>query len=602
MLPGPLQNLTPQPHAFTPGEGSWHIAKDTAIVIGGQHPPMPRCREFFSPQAVSQATQGADPTLSIREDHPGREAYTLTITPHGLQLNCSSQNPWPGLATARQVLHIASETPVPVGVIEDAPALPLRGFMLDVSRDRVPTQKQLHRIVATLAALKYNHLELYTEHTFAYSGHESIWAGASPLTPFEVRELDLACASFGIELTANQNCLGHMHRWLTLPEYAHLAEDKGGMEHAFSVQKEPFSLCPTDPKSLALATDLIDQLLDCHKSRRVNVGLDETFDLGSGRSALECQKKGKGRVYLEYLQKVHAHLESRGAQMLYWGDIITQHPELVPELPTNGVVLLWGYEAGHPFQEQARLFAQSGLDFWIVPGTSSWQSLVGRVDNARANITEAARAALDHGAQGWLVSDWGDFGHWQPWPVSWPGLVLGAGEGWNPGSTEGADLAAAIDLGIPGARGFGSGIVALGEAHRCMNSPAINGTSPFFHLRYAHTALPISRAPGLTPEGLRAFAEAKAAAIGFLPPEQAITQELRAACAISSVGERIALARLGLGEGSRIEDVTSQDKAAIRQLLEQAIDLQEKAWAINSRQGGAADSLARLGAIAALLD
>jgi hypothetical protein len=89
------------------------------------------------------------------------------------------------------------------------------------------------------------------------------------------------------------------------------------------------------------------------------------------------------------------------------------------------IALDWGYEGNHPFEKEARQFAETGLDFYVCPGTSSWNSLSGRVENMRQNLQEAERAGRIYGAKGYMVTDWGDFGHWQPLAASLPGIILG---------------------------------------------------------------------------------------------------------------------------------------------------------------------------------
>ena len=91
----------------------------------------------------------------------------------------------------------------------------------------------------------------------------------------------------------------------------------------------------------------------------------------------------------------------------------------------------WGYEAGHPFSSECALLRKADLTFYVCPGTSSWNSIGGRWKNARANLLEAAEAGLEYGAGGYLVTDWGDNGHWQQLPVSVPGFMLGAAAAWN---------------------------------------------------------------------------------------------------------------------------------------------------------------------------
>ncbi len=188
----------------------------------------------------------------------------------------------------------------------------------------------------------------------------------------------------------------------------------------------PFSLCPIDPRSLELVCDLYDELLPHFSSRTVNVGCDEAVDLGQGRSKDICEKFGIGQVYLDYLLKIHREVNRRGFRMQYWGDIIIHYPDLIPLLPEDATALEWGYEADHPFGLHAQKFAQAGIPFYLCPGTSAWNSIAGRTTNALANLKSAAENGLAYGAVGYLNTDWGDNGHWQPLPVSYLGMAMGA--------------------------------------------------------------------------------------------------------------------------------------------------------------------------------
>ena len=72
-----------------------------------------------------------------------------------------------GAATLRQLCR-AYPAPhdLPCLRIEDSPSggFATRGVMLDVSRDKVPTMAHLRSTIDLLASLKFNHLQLYTEH------------------------------------------------------------------------------------------------------------------------------------------------------------------------------------------------------------------------------------------------------------------------------------------------------------------------------------------------------------------------------------------------------------------------------------------------------
>jgi hexosaminidase len=414
------------------------------------------------------------PVRTVTESGRPEQGYALRIAPEGITVAARDEA---GFFYARQTLdqlRRQAGAPLPCGEIEDHPDFAHRGVMLDISRDRVPTMARLFALVDQLAALKINHLELYTEHTFAYANHREVWAQASPMTAAEIRELDAYCRARHIELVPNQNSFGHLQRWLKHPRYRDLAECPDGHEAWGAWRAYPFSLNPLDPRSLALLDELFAELLPNFTSRRFNVGCDETVDLGQGRSKDACATRGKGRVYLDFLQQVHARVTQHGRTMHFWGDIILHHPELIPELPRDAVALVWGYEANHPFESECAAFAQSGLPFWVCPGTSTWNSMAGRTENMRENIARAARQGLQHGARGLLVTDWGDNGHWQPPVASWPGFVWGAALAWCGSSNRDLPLARALDEHIlhdPAGR-TGAALLALGDVYRLVGPPA----------------------------------------------------------------------------------------------------------------------------------
>ncbi len=424
----------------------------------------------------------ASPILLQHDPARPPQGYVLHITPRQIKLTFADPaGAWYGALTMRQLVRQFREA-LPACRIEDHPDFPSRGVMLDISRDKVPTRETLFRLVDELAELKYNRFELYTEHTFAYRNHREVWAEASPLTADEIRELDAFCAARFMELVPNQNSFGHLHRWLKLPRYAPLAEAPDGFMTPWGERREgPFSLNPLDPGSLALVRELFDELVPNFTSRNVNVGCDETFDLGQGRSAAECERLGKGRVYLDYLLKVYEIIRGHGRVMQFWGDIILHHPELIPELPHDAVPLVWGYEADHPFDEQCSKFAATGLAFHVCPGTSSWNSLVGRTDTGLANLKLAAEAGLRHGATGYLVTDWGDNGHWQPYAASLLPFAAGAGLAWCGAAHARSDLLAQADRHVFRDPHGGTATIVheLGQLYRMLEHPIANASALF---------------------------------------------------------------------------------------------------------------------------
>jgi len=236
----------------------------------------------------------------------------------------------------------------------------------------------------------------------------------------------------GIDLVPNQNSFGHLRHFLEYPPLRPLAEVTKAWQLPWGqVVHWPFSLAPRHPGTMNFLRSLYDELLPYFHSRYFNSGCDETWDLGQGQSANLCERRGRGPVYLDFLRQIHQEVTRRGKN----DDVLGRHHSAIsradrPLTPKNLIALNWGYEADHPFEKEALLFAKAGIPFYVCPGTSSWMTFIGRHDNACANLENAARIGLKHGAVGFLNTDWGDGGHPQPLAVSLIPYVIGAGLSW----------------------------------------------------------------------------------------------------------------------------------------------------------------------------
>ena len=203
------------------------------------------------------------------------------------------------------------------------------------------------------------------EHTFAYRNYEPVWRGWGALTGEEMLQLDARCRELGIDLVPNQNSFGHLRYWLEYPPL----EEAGRGERALRVRRGSLPCAtrpPWRPTTRAPCPSCAGSLMSCCRISAAgcfNVGCDETWDLGRGQSKRLCAAKGTGRVYLDFLKKIHREVAARGRQTMFWGDMILQEPRLLRELPRDMIALNWGYEPDHPFEREAGLFAKAKLRF-----------------------------------------------------------------------------------------------------------------------------------------------------------------------------------------------------------------------------------------------
>ena len=437
-------------------------------------------------------------------NHP--EGYALAISKTGIEISFRETG---GLraatATLRQLLREYGRK-LPCLKIHDWPDFPRRGVMLDISRGRVPKLETLLDLAEKLSDFKINELQLYAEHTFAYTQYKSVWQSWGALTAKEILILDARCRELGIDLVPNQNSFGHLRYFLKDPKLKKLAEVSEPYEGGDAATgnqeflRRLTTLAPNNPGTIPFLRGLYDEFLPNFSSLFFNVCCDETWDLGRGQSKKLCEAKGKGRVYLDFLKKIHREVSARDKKMMFWGDIILKYPKLISELAKLGradlrvsqgvrkkadqqvsptiIALNWGYEANHPFTKEAAQFAKAKIPFYVCPGTSTWQTLIGKHDNALANLRAAAKAGKKFGAIGFLNTDWGDGGHPQPLAVSWPMFAAGAALAWNSKDFDESKLVPVLSrdvfedaTGKVAEAGF-----RLGFAHRKLSVKALNET------------------------------------------------------------------------------------------------------------------------------
>jgi hypothetical protein len=479
---------------------------------------------------------------------------------------------------------------LPLCEIEDWPDLAVRGVMLDVSRDKVPTVATLEALIDRLASWKVNQVQLYMEHTFAYENHRDVWADASPFTAEDVRHLDAFCRERHVELVPNQNCLGHMGRWLKHERYRPLAMFPDGWTER-GRPRPPGTIDPAKPGALALVRELVAELLPNFASRRVHVGLDEPFEMPPDR----LDDYG---AWVTTLRKVQ---ELEGREMLMWGDILADKPPLIDALPDDVTVCEWGYEDWHPFDARTRQLAAADRPFWVCPGTSSWLTILGRTTNMKGNCVGAAESARNHGAAGFLNTDWGDMGHLQYLPVAEPGFANGAAVSWCLDANRDLDLAAALDAHCfhDSSGELGAALAALGDAYLGVVPKIWNMSVLVMHLYWPQLQLGRTFSDGLTVDDLARVETGLADSVDRLSrakPEREdgalVLDELRAGAALVSLLCRDARLRLE-GDGW-LSSIPSAQRRDLAGELDGLIDEHRRLWLGRNRPGGLDDSVAWL--------
>lgn len=532
--------------------------------------------------------------------HP--QGYQLTVAPEIIRI--VAHDPAGAFYAAQTLRQICRQQAATKELrclsIEDWPDFPNRGIMLDISRDKVPTMETLYRLVDLFTAWKINQLQLYTEHTFAYRDHQKVWEKASPMTGEQILLLDAYCRQRFIELVPNQNSFGHMHRWLDHEPYQVLAEAPDGVQTALGFVKG-FSLCPEDPGSIALLSGMYAELLPHFTSSQFNVGCDETFELGQGRSKQACQERGKGRVYLDFLLKIYEQVKKNGKTMQFWADIILHHPERLPDLPKDIIPLVWGYGPDEPNEDSCRKVSEAGYKFYVCPGTSSWVSVWGRYHNAFINLWNAAEFGSKYGAVGYLNTDWGDHGHWQPQVASYIPFAYGASVSWAGQANKNINVVPFLDrwvfqdeAGVAGSLMMDLGNLYMAPGNELGHESVLawlllNADSPKF-AEYQY----------LTPERfeqtlkrLDEFDRRLKTMRLRCDDSELIRAEMKNAAALFRHACHLALARLA-AEGWELAKVPAETRRQLADEIKPIIAEYQRLWLARSRPGGLPESVGRM--------
>ncbi len=338
-----------------------------------------------------------------------------------------------GAQTVKQLMRGSDKDAVlVVPTVRDWPAMAHRGLSDDWSRGPLPSMEFLKREIRTLAAYKYNIFSPYFEHTFAYSATPVATFPGGAMSADETRELVEYASNYHIMVIPEQEAFGHLHHVLKFEQYSPIGETPRGTV-----------LAPGDPGSLPLIASWFGELAKVFPAPYAHIGADETFDLGLGRTRGDLKEQGLGKVYLDFLTRIHQTLEPNHKRLLFWGDIAENQPELVGTLPKDMIAMPWHYDAKPDFTKAIEPFTKAGLETWVAPGVNNWNRVYPNNNEALGNIRGFVRDGQKLGATGMLNTVWNDDGE-GIFDENWFGLLFGAAAAWQQGESSEQEFTASF--------------------------------------------------------------------------------------------------------------------------------------------------------------
>ncbi|MBR5507597.1 MAG: family 20 glycosylhydrolase [Clostridia bacterium] len=372
----------------------------------------------------------ADEIKIVHDKELSKEEYKLTINSDGVLITSSDEEGTFRAVTSLFQLFKRGDGKAPWCSVEDRPDFERRGYMLDISRGRMPKKETIKEVIDLLSLLKYNEFQLYMDNfCFKYPLIPDVTKDIDCLTPEDVKELEEYCKERFVDLVPNQNCFGHMENWLSRDEYKHL-------EVGYERGEKTSTINPLHPETTELVDKIFDSLLPYFSSGYVNIGLDEAGGLGKYELEEYCNKKGRDVLFMENLNRIADYIYSNhGKRVQFWADMITGYPNSFTMIPEGAVALEWGYEYKdeRKMEKHCRDLKEKGVDFYVCPSCNTHYSLTGRFETTTANLRTTAEIGREFGAKGYLVTDWSCGGEGHPHFAIWSYLpaAVGAMYAWN---------------------------------------------------------------------------------------------------------------------------------------------------------------------------
>lgn len=308
-------------------------------------------------------------------------------------------------------------------VTEVEPRFRELSFMLDCSRNAVPTVATVKKLIRRLALMGYNALLLYLEDTYTLEGYPYFGYMRGRYTHGELREIDAYASIFGIEVIPCIQTLAHLN----------------GIFHwkAFdSIHDTKDILLVDSQETDALIRTMISTCASLFRSRKIHIGMDEAEMLGKGKYEALHGPENRTSILLRHLNRVTAICREYGFTAKMWSDMFVKALRPLPEeewpaherqireqVPEGTQLVYWDYYARQKekYDRNIKLHRRLSDDVSFAGGAWKWSGFAPLLDHAMLASRLALESCLEHGVSDVMLTAWGDNGNecdlWTTLPI-----------------------------------------------------------------------------------------------------------------------------------------------------------------------------------------
>lgn len=291
----------------------------------------------------------------------------------------------------------------------------MMGVMIDCSRNAVMNADSIKRYAKIIKGMGYNTLMLYTEDTYEVDNQPYFGHLRGRYSKSELKELSAYCDGIGIELVPCIQTLAHL-------------------ENLFKWEAEYYDvidcddiLLAGDEKTYKLIDDMLSTLSQCFTSRKIHIGMDEAYRVGTGKYKEIHGIQNRFDIINRHLHRVCGIAGKYGLEPMIWSDMFVksalgiddQYEEVnyekishMPPLPENISLVYWDYYSTDYNHYVKMIKANKAFGRKVYFAGSGWTSKGFCPDNSFAmeTLSPAVKACGNEAVDGMFLTCWGDDG------------------------------------------------------------------------------------------------------------------------------------------------------------------------------------------------
>ena len=154
---------------------------------------------------------------------------------------------------------------------------------------------------------------------------------------------------------------------------------------------------------------MLKEVFALFPSEYINIGADESYDVGSGKSKTLTKRIGRSKVHAEHYKKVFNICKENNKRVMMYGDVILNHTDILNLIPKDVTIIDWHYGANTSYPS-TDIFKNAGFKFLVSPSVWNFRTTFPTYQIALPNIKTIIKDGLLNGSKGMINSNWGDYG------------------------------------------------------------------------------------------------------------------------------------------------------------------------------------------------